>query len=108
MECLWRLFSHWQPDGHCHQPDPAVLHVYIDPHDGLPHYHLYGACFLEKYAPLYLGCQKKSLVLPLKKCPDEPGKFSYFIADIFCCKTPDCIYFFLGVMITTPFFPFAP
>ena len=77
MECLWRLFSHWQPDGHCHQPDPAVFHVYIDPYDGLPHYHLYGARFLEKYAPVYLGSQEKSLVSFVKKMPGRAGQFRY-------------------------------
>lgn len=74
MECLWRLFSHWQPDGYCHQQDPAIFYVHIDPYDGIPHYHLYGACFLEKYAPVYLGCQKKSLVSFVKKLPGRAGQ----------------------------------
>ena len=63
MECLWCLFSHRQPDGHRDQQDPAVFYVRFDPDDGLPYYHLHGAGFLEKYAEVYLGSEKKSLVL---------------------------------------------
>ena len=63
MECLWCLFCHWQPDGHCDQPDPAVFYVHLPPDDGLPDYYLHGAGFLEKYAKLCEGGEEKSLVL---------------------------------------------
>ena len=69
MECLWRLFSHWQPDGRCYQQDPAIFYVCLYPHDGLPDHYLYGAGFLAEYPEVYLGSKKKSLVLsviPLK------------------------------------------
>lgn len=67
MECFWRLFSHWQPDGRCYQQDPAIFYVRLYFNDGLSNYHLYGACFLEKYAKVYLGGEEKSLVLSLNK-----------------------------------------
>lgn len=57
MECLWRLFSHWQPDGYCHQQDPAIFYVHLHPHHGLADHHLHGAGLLEKYAEVYLGGQ---------------------------------------------------
>lgn len=79
MECLWRLFSHRQPDGYCHQPDPAVFHVHDHPHDGLSHHYLHGPRFLEKYAPLYLGSQAESLVLPLNEKPVSDRPLSYRI-----------------------------
>lgn len=63
MECLWRLFSYRQQDGDRCQPDPAVFYVRFYPDHGLPHHHLYGAGFLEKHAEVYLGSEKKSLVL---------------------------------------------
>jgi hypothetical protein len=63
MECLRRLFSHWQQDGYCHQQDPAVFYVCFYTYDGLPYYYLYGAGFLEKYAEVYLGSKAESLVL---------------------------------------------
>ena len=63
MECFWRLFGHWKPHGHCHQQDQAVFYVRFITHHGFPHYHLYGAGFLEKYAELYPGSKEKSLVL---------------------------------------------
>ena len=63
MECLWRLFGHWQQDGYCHQQDKAVLYVHFSPYDGFPNYYLYGAGFLAQYAEVYLGCEKKPLVL---------------------------------------------
>jgi hypothetical protein len=67
MECLWCLCSHWQPDGHCYQQDPAVFYVHFPPDDGLTDYYLYGAGFLEKYAEIYLGGEEESVVLSLKK-----------------------------------------
>lgn len=57
MECLWRLFCHWPPDGHRHQQDPAVLYVHIHPYDGFSDHHLHGIGFLEKYEEIYLGCE---------------------------------------------------
>ena len=65
MECFWRLFSYWQPDGDCDQQNPAVFYVYFHPYDGLPDYYLYGAGFLEKYAEVYVGGEEKSVVLPV-------------------------------------------
>lgn len=65
MECFWRLFRHRQPDGYCHQQDPPVFHVYLHPHHGLADHYLYDPGILEEYAALYLGCQKKSLVLSM-------------------------------------------
>ena len=63
MECLWRLYCHWQPDGHCYQQDPAIFYVRLHSYDGLSNYHLHGACFLEKYAKVYLGSEAESVVL---------------------------------------------
>lgn len=63
MECLWRLFSHRQPDGYCCQQDPAVFYVRFHPDNGLPYHPLYGAGLLEKYAEVYVGREEKSLVL---------------------------------------------
>jgi hypothetical protein len=63
MECFWRLYSHWQPDGYRYKQDPAIFHVHHYPHDGLPHYRLHGVGFLEKYEEVYLGGEAKSLVL---------------------------------------------
>lgn len=63
MECLRRLFCHWQQDGNCDQQNPSVFHVHFPTYDGLPYYHLHGAGLLEKYAPVYLGSKKKSMVL---------------------------------------------
>lgn len=67
MECLWGLFRHRQPDGHCYQQDQTVLYVHFHPHYGITDHHLHDPGFLEKYAPLYLGGQKKSLVLSLTR-----------------------------------------
>lgn len=55
MECFRRLFCHWQPDGYCHEPYPAILYVRFHTYDGLTYYSLYGAGFLEKYEKIYLG-----------------------------------------------------
>lgn len=63
MECIWRLFSHRQPDGYCHQQDPAVFYVRLCTHDGFPDHYLHGAGLLEKYAEVYVGREAKSLVL---------------------------------------------
>ena len=63
MECLWRLFGHWQPHGHFDEQDPSVFYVHFHPYDGLPDYHLYGAGFLAQYAEVYVGSEKKSVVL---------------------------------------------
>ncbi len=63
MECLWRLFSYWQPDGYCYEQNPAVFYVCFHPYDGLPDYHLHGAGFLAQYAEVYVGSEKKSVVL---------------------------------------------
>ena len=63
MECFWRLFSHRQPYGDCHQQDPAVFHVCIPAYAGLSYYYIYDPGFLAKYAKLYLGSQTQSVVL---------------------------------------------
>lgn len=55
MECLWSLFSHWQPDGNRYQQDPAVFYLHVPPHDGIAYPYLYGAGFLAEYAEIYLG-----------------------------------------------------
>jgi hypothetical protein len=63
MECFWCLFGHWQPDGDCDQQNTSVFYVRFTPNDGFPHYYLYGAGFLAEYEEIYLGSEKKSLVL---------------------------------------------
>ena len=63
VECFWRLFGHWQPDGHRNQQDPAILYVCLYSYDGVSYYHLYGAGVLEEYAEIYLGSEEESLVL---------------------------------------------
>ena len=63
MECLRCLFSHRQPDGHRYQQDTPVFYLCLHPDDGLPDYYLYGPRLLEKYAQVYLGGEKESLVL---------------------------------------------
>lgn len=55
MECLWCLFSHWQPHGNRYQQDPPVFYICFNPDHGLPDYTLYDPCLLEKYAQVYLG-----------------------------------------------------
>lgn len=75
MECLWGMQRHWQPDGYCHQQDPAIFYIHLPAHDGLPDYPVHGARFLEKYAEVYLGGEAESLVLFIR----YPGyrKLSY-------------------------------
>lgn len=63
MECLWCLFGHRPPDGHIHWKDTAIFYVHLYPYDGITHNYLYGAGFLEKYAEVYMGGEKESLVL---------------------------------------------
>jgi hypothetical protein len=65
MERLWCLFSHWQPPGYRHQPDPAVLYVRLRADDGLPDYHLYGAGFFPECPEICNGRPPQSLVLPV-------------------------------------------
>jgi hypothetical protein len=65
MECLWRLFGHWQPHGYCHQQNPPVFYLHFPAYDGFTGYHLPGAGFLEKYEEIYLGGEEEPLVLPL-------------------------------------------
>lgn len=65
MECLWRLHSHWEPAGDCHQQDPAVFYVCFHPDDGLSYYYLHDPGFLEKYTEVYLGSEEESLVLSI-------------------------------------------
>jgi len=48
MECLWRLFGHWQQVGYCHQQDQAVFYVRLYPDPWITHYHLHGTGLLEK------------------------------------------------------------
>lgn len=63
MECLWSVFSHWQPHGYCHEQDTPVFYVCLDPYDGIPDHYLYDPGFLEKYEEIYLGSETESLVL---------------------------------------------
>jgi hypothetical protein len=65
MECLWRLFGHWQPHGNRHQQNPPVFYLYFPAYVGFTDYHLPGAGFLEKYEEIYLGSEEKPLVLSL-------------------------------------------
>jgi len=57
------LFGYWRQDGNRYQPHPPVFYVCFIVDHGLADYSLHGAGFLEKYAKLYEGGQKKSLVL---------------------------------------------
>ena len=63
MECLWRLFGYWQPDGDRHIPDPAIFYVRFPAYYGFTHSHLHDPGFLEEYAKIYVGSKEKSLVL---------------------------------------------
>ena len=83
MECLWRLFSHRQPDGNCHQQDPAVFYLYLAAYFWLPYYHLYDTRFLEEYAEVYLGRQAESLVLFIKKLPAGFPAGSFILSNQF-------------------------
>lgn len=65
MECLWRLFGHWKPDGHSCQQDTAVFYLYFNSNHGFPDHYLHGIGFLEKCKEVYLGGKKKPLVLPV-------------------------------------------
>lgn len=81
MECLWRLFRHWRPDGNCDQQDPAVFYVCNPSYDGFSHHSLYGAGFLEKYPEVYESREAKSLVLFIRNPKDrklEPGYYFYY------------------------------
>ena len=46
--------------------DPAVFYLCFNTYDGFSYYYLPGACFLEKYEEVYMGGEKKSLVLSYK------------------------------------------
>jgi hypothetical protein len=63
MECLWRLFCHWQPYGHSHQPYPAVFYLYLFAHHGLTDHFVYDPCIFEEYAELHDVGEKESVVL---------------------------------------------
>jgi hypothetical protein len=63
MECLWRLFRHWQQNGYRHQQDQTVLYVHFSSYNGFSYYYLYGAGFLAQYAEVYLGSEAESVVL---------------------------------------------
>ena len=67
MECFWCLHSHWQPDGHCYQQDPAIFYVHIPAYPGFPDHYLHDPRFLAEYAEIYLGSKEKSLVLFIMK-----------------------------------------
>lgn len=63
MERIWCLFSYWQPYGNCHQQDPAVFYVRFHSDNGVPDYYIYDPGFLAEYEEVYVGGEKKSLVL---------------------------------------------
>ena len=65
MERIWRLYRNRQPDGDRHQQDPAVFHVHITSHLRFPNNYLSGSCILAQYPQVHLGCEEKSVVLPL-------------------------------------------
>lgn len=89
MECLWCLFSHWQPDGYRNQPDPPILYVCLDPYDGFPHHSLHDPCFLEKYPEVYLGRPAESLVLFVNSVN---GEWSIVKSTIdYCASSPIAI-----------------
>ncbi len=67
MECLWRLFGHWQQVGYCYQQDQAVFHVCLYTDTGVTDHYLHDTCLLEKYPQIHLGGKKEPLVLSLKK-----------------------------------------
>lgn len=67
MECLWGLFGHWQQDGNCHQQHPPLFYVCLHSYNWLAYYHLHDTCFLAEYEKVYLGSEKKSLVLSVRE-----------------------------------------
>jgi len=76
MECFWRLFSHWQPDGHCYQQNPAVFYLHFPAHHGLPDYPLPGIGFLAESPEIYLGGKAESLVLFVSEWSMVNGQWS--------------------------------
>lgn len=55
MECLWRLFGHWQQAGYCYQQDQAVFYVCLYSDTGVTYHYLHDTCLLEKYPQIHLG-----------------------------------------------------
>lgn len=66
MECFWGMYCHWCKAGNFYWEDPPVFYLYFFTNDGLSDHHLPGVGFLEKYAQIYLGGKKESLVLFVK------------------------------------------
>jgi len=63
MERLWRLYRYRRQAGDRHQQDPAVFYLCFNTYNGFACYHLPRACFLEKYKKIYMGREKKPMVL---------------------------------------------
>lgn len=66
MECLWCVYRYWQQNGNSNKPDSTVFYLCFTPYDGLSHYYLYDTGVLEKYAQVYYGGKKKSVVLLIR------------------------------------------
>ena len=69
MECFWRLYRHWRQVRDRHQQDPPIFYLHLSADDGLSHYYLHGAGFLEEYEKVYLGGEAESLVLLVNPRP---------------------------------------
>lgn len=67
MERFRCMCRDWQSNGYCYQQDPAILYVYFPAHLRISYHYLYGPRFLAKYAQVYLGGKKKSLVLFIRE-----------------------------------------
>jgi len=80
MECVWRLYGHRQPARYCHQQDPAVFYVCVDPYDGLTYYHLHGAGLFPECAEICDGGEAESVVLFIVRSRESyPGLiFSFY------------------------------
>lgn len=63
MERLWRLYRNRRQAGNCIKQDPPVFYLCFDPYHGLTGHYLPRVGLLEKYQEVYLGGQKKPLVL---------------------------------------------
>jgi hypothetical protein len=100
MECFWRLHRNRRPVRYFNQQDPPIFHLYIYPYNGLAGHYLYGTGFLEKHEKIYLGRQKKSLVLSIK------NKGRKFLQPFLISKNKN-IYWIVSSRIA-PFFAFAP
>ncbi len=83
MECLWSLFSHWQPDGDRNQQDPPVFYLCFHTDDGITSYYLPRTGILEEYEELYLGGEEESLVLSLTGFLNTNNQYSIINMSIF-------------------------